>query len=206
MTLSIFGLISFIAKSNPALSPAICLLTFQRVQMKKPHLSTFTLLWFSFVFLFNGCAPSGGGNSSSPDYEGTWVSQCKESEESAGSYTRDTFSLSGTNFNNEVLTYSDAECSQRSSGLDFRSNGTFTTEAGGIVDGKQLTKINYVLNVIHAEGYVSLFFPVGSILNVSYENYIDGNTMYATDGETNPLDGKYVDATQIKYDKYWVKQ
>ena len=47
--------------------------------------------------------------------------------------------------------------------------------AGGIVDGKQLIKINYVSNVTHAEGFVSLFFPVGSIQNVSYENYIDGN-------------------------------
>ena len=121
-------------------------------------------------------------------------------------YIRNIFSLSVTKYNDETLTYSDAECSQRSSGLDFRANGTFTTEAGGIVDGKQLTKINYVSNVTHAEGFVSLFFPVGSIQNVSYENYIDGNKMYATDGETNPLDGKYVDATQIKYDKYWVKQ
>ena len=147
--------------------------------MKKPHLSTFTLLWFSFVFLFNGCAPSGGGNSSSPDYEGTWVSQCKESEESAGSYTRDTFSLSGTNFINEVLTYSDAECSQRSSGLDFRSNGTFTTEAGGIVDGKQLTKINYVATITYIEGH-SLLLSVGSTYNLFYENYIDGNKFYST--------------------------
>ena len=35
---------------------------------------------------------------------------------------------------------------------------------------------------------------------------IDGNKLYSTNGETNPLDGKYVEATQIKYDKYWVKQ
>ena len=122
--------------------------------MKKLHLSTLNVLWFSLVFIFNGCAITDSKGSS--DLEGTWVSQCKESEESAGSFTRDTFSLSGTNFISEALTYSDAECSQRSSGLDFRSNGTFTTEAGGIVDGKQLTKMNYVLNVTYAEGYVSL--------------------------------------------------
>ena len=206
MTLSIFGLISFIAKSNPALSPAICLLTFQRVQMKKPHLSTFTLLWFSFVFLFNGCAPSGGSNSSSPDYEGNLVAQCKESEDISGLYIKNTFSLSGTKYNDETLTYSDAECTQRSSGLDFRANGTFTTETGGVVDGKQLIKINYVATITYIEGPFSAFYPVGSTYNLFYENYIDGNKFYSTNGETNPLDGKYVDATQIKYDKYWVKQ
>ena len=98
--------------------------------------STFTLLWFSFVFLFNGCAPSGGSNSSSPDYEGTWVAQCKESEDISGLYIRNIFSLSGTKYNDETLTYSDAECAQRSSGLYFPANVTFTTETGGVVDGE----------------------------------------------------------------------
>ena len=206
MALSVYGLISFIPKSNTGLGRVIYLPTFPRVQMKKPHLSTFTLLWFSSVFLFNGCAPSDGGNSSIPDHEGTWVAQCKESEDISGLYIRNIFSLSGTKYNDETLTYSDAECAQRSSGLDFRANGTFTTQTGGVVDGKQLIKINYVATITYIEGPFSAFYPVGSTYNLFYENYIDGNKFYSTNGQTNPSDGKYVDATQIKYDKYWLKQ
>ena len=48
--------------------------------------------------------------------------------------------MSGTKYNDETLTYSDAECTQRSSGLDFRANGTFTIETGGVVSGKQLIR------------------------------------------------------------------
>ena len=173
--------------------------------MKKFYLSTITILCFSFIFLFNRCALSGGGNSSSPDYEWTWVAQCKESEDISGLYIKNIFSLSGTKYNDETLTYSDAECTQRSSGLDFQANGTFTTETGGVVDGKQLIKINYVATITYIEGPFSAFYPVGSTYNLFYENYIDGNKFYSTNGETNLLDGRYVDATQIKYEKYWVK-
>ena len=175
--------------------------------MKKLQLSTLNLLWFSFVFLFNGCAPSGGGNSSSPDYEGTWLGRCEASEEIEGFYTLEKVVFSSTNFGtHESLTYSDAQCTQRASGLDLIADGPTTIEKGGIVDGKQLMKLNYVLSIIHIEGLFSAFFPVGSILNFSREVYRDKNILYATDGETNLLDGKYVDATQIKHDKYWVKQ
>ena len=108
--------------------------------MKKFHLSTLTILCFSFIFLLNGCAAPGGGNSSSSDYERTWVAQCKESEDISGLYIRNIFSLNGTKYNDETLTYSDAECTQRSSGVDFRANGTFTIETGGVIGGKQLIK------------------------------------------------------------------
>ena len=62
-------------------------------------------------------------------------------------YIRNIFSLRCTKYNDETLTYSDAECTQRSSGLDFRANGTFKTETGGIVEGKKLIKINYVAKI-----------------------------------------------------------
>ena len=108
--------------------------------MKKFHLSTLTILCFSFIFLLNGCAAPGGGNSSSSDYERTWVAQCKESEDISGLYIRNIFSLSVRKYNDETLTYSDVECTQRSSGLDFRAYGTFTIETGGVISGKQLIK------------------------------------------------------------------
>ena len=50
------------------------------------------------------------------------------------------FSLNVTKYNDETLTYSDAECTQRSSGLDFRANRTFTIETGVVIGGKQLIK------------------------------------------------------------------
>ena len=103
----------------------------------------YTLLQF-FVSLFNGCVPLGGGNSSRPDYEGTWVAKCKESEDISGLYTKNIFSLSGKKYNDETLTYSNADCIKRPSGLDFQAKGTLTTETGCVVDGKQLIKINYV--------------------------------------------------------------
>ena len=115
--------------------------------MKKPHLFVFTLLCLSFVFLFNGCAPSGGSNSSSPDYEGTWVAHVKKADIS-GLYIKNTFSLSGTKYNDETLTYSwMLDVPKDLADSDFRANGTFTTGTGGVVDGKQLIKINYVATI-----------------------------------------------------------
>ena len=108
--------------------------------MKKFHLSTLTILCFSFIFLLNGCAAAGGGNSSSPDYERTWVAQCKESGDISGLYIRNIFSLSVTKYNDETLTYSDAECTRISSELNFRANGTFTIETWGVISGKQFIK------------------------------------------------------------------
>ena len=108
--------------------------------MKKFHLSTLTILCFSFIFLLNGCAAPGGGNSSSSDYERTWVAQCKESQDISRMYLTNIFSLSVRKYNDETLTYSDVECTQRSSGLDFRAYGTFTIETGGVISGKQLIK------------------------------------------------------------------
>ena len=68
-----------------------------------------------------------------------------------------------------------------------------------------MIKINYVAAITYIVGPFSAFNPVGSTYNLFYENYIDGNKFYSTNGETNLLDGWYVDATQIKYEKYWVK-
>ena len=94
----------------------------------------------SVIFLLNGCTAPGGGNHSSPDYERTWVAQCKESGDISGLYIRNIFSLSVTKYKDETLTYSDAECTRISSGLDFRANGTFTIETWGVISGKQFIK------------------------------------------------------------------
>ena len=76
------------------------------------------------------------------------MAQYKESEDVWGLYIRNIF-LSDTKYNDETLTYSDAKCTQRFSGLDFQANGTFTTETGGVLDGKRLKKINYVATITY---------------------------------------------------------
>jgi hypothetical protein len=115
--------------------------------------------------------------------------------------------MNGTKITLEQSTYSDDQCTQRSSGGDVKANGTFSIEEGGIVDGKQLTKINWVITYTYTEGFLALFIPAGSTQNTSSEVYIDGNTMYDTDGQTNLFgDGSYVNATQIYDNEYWTKQ
>jgi hypothetical protein len=148
--------------------------------------------------------PTAGDTSATTNLEGTWVGMC---DTSMMQYSQETISLVGDTFTQEQLTYSDSACSVRSSGSDFHATGTFTIEDEGIVDGKQLTKINWNGQVHKSEGFIALFFPQGSSFTMSSAWFVDGDKMYDTDGETNLLgDGSYASATQIYYDDYHTRQ
>ena len=148
--------------------------------------------------------PAAGDTSATTTLEGTWVEAC---EPNLMQYSQDKFIFVGNTFTSETLTYSDSACSVRSSGSDFHATGTFTIEDEGIIDGKQLTKINWTGKTNKSEGFVALFFPQGGSINMSSTWFIDGNRMYDTDGGTDIFgDGSYDSATQIYYDNYRTKQ
>ena len=151
-----------------------------------------------------GTVTTAGDTSATTNLEGTWVDACKPN---LMQYSQDKFIFVGNTFTVETLTYSDSACSVRSSGADLLFTGTFTIEDEGIIDGKQLTKINWTGKTNKSEGFVALFFPQGGSINMSSTWFIDGNRMYNTDGDTDLLgDGSYVSATQIDYDDYRTKQ
>jgi hypothetical protein len=136
--------------------------------------------------------------------EGTWVGLCKPV---LNQYNQTTLGFVGNTFTGETDTYSDSACSVRASGNDFYVGGTFTTVDEGIIDGKQLTKINWNGQVNKAEGFVALFLPSGAAYVGSSAWYFDGNVMYNTDGDSDILgDGSYASATQIEYDDYLTRQ
>jgi hypothetical protein len=168
------------------------------------------------IFLgISGCAPSGGGGSGESSsgeptiMEGVWVSNCQY-ESFLNVYTKDTGTYLGNTLTGEQFTYSDDQCTIRSSGADFRYESTFIVENGDILDGKQLTKFTITMKVLFSEGFVALFFPIGSTHTLISQEYIDGNKMYETDDTNNlSLTGSgydYVAPTQINYDYYVVKQ
>ena len=148
--------------------------------------------------------PTAGDTSATTTLEGTWVDAC---ETNLMQYSQDKFIFVGNTFTSETLTYSDSACSVRSSGADVLITGTFTIEDEGIIDGKQLTKINWTGKTNKSEGFVALFFPQGGSFTMSSTWFIDGNRMYDTDGGTDIFgDGSYDSATQIDYDDYRTKQ
>jgi len=148
--------------------------------------------------------PTAGDTSATTTLEGTWVDAC---ETNLMQYSQDKFIFVGNTFTSETLTYSDSACSVRSSGADVLITGTFTIEDEGVIDGKQLTKINWNGKTNKSEGFVALFFPQGNSVNMSSTWFIDGNRMYDTDGGTDIFgDGSYDSATQIDYDDYRTKQ
>jgi len=206
--------------------------------MKKFHWFFLAACWFCLVSLFNGCAPgttetsatldnstvgsgggsgsgsggsSGGGGSSSATtiVEGVWVSNCQY-ESFLKVYVKEKLTNVGNTFTTEQLTYSDDQCTIRSSGADFRGEGTSIVENGDILDGKQLTKSTSTIKVLFSEGFAALFFPIDSTHTLISQKYIDGNKMYETDDQNNlSLTGSgydYVAPTQINYNYYLVKQ
>lgn len=141
------------------------------------------------------------------DLNGTWTDLCQFDFWST-QYSQNTYTFNGNTFSSETKTYSDDSCTERSSGSDFRSNGTFSLENEGVVDGKQLTKINWNMTIAYAEGNNAFFFTEGQTYNLASAWYIDGEKMYATDGfsTTNSDFGDYEEATQIIYEYYFTRQ
>jgi len=201
--------------------------------MKKFHWFFLAACWFCLVSLFNGCAPgttetsatldnstvgsgggsgsgsggsSGGGGSSSATtiVEGVWVSNCRA--EDLGGYIRFTNTFVGNTYKLEQLTYSDNQCTQVSSGNDYRAEGTFTLEDGGTLEGKQLTKITATMTVLFSEGIAALFTPIGSTQTIVAKQYLDGDTSYETDDFYDLFTGQYREPTKIVYEEYLVKQ
>ena len=139
--------------------------------------------------------------------EGTWIGVCDEEGFGNGTFTKEIVKYVGNTFDLEQLTYSDAQCTQRTSGLDFRANGTFTIEDGGTFDGKQLKKQKATWNVTYSEGFIALFLPIGHSYDATSYIHLDGNKYYYTDGGSNLLTGeKDAPSTEIRYDDYYVKQ
>ena len=138
--------------------------------------------------------------------EGTWVRKCWSSL--SGGYVKNIWTYTGNTFTWDIHTYSDSECTLRSSGDDLSAFGTFNIVDGGIVDGKQLTKVNYEQTTTKADGIASLFFPSGSTKNLSFAVFIDGDTMYDTDGETDLFSqtGVYNAPTKINDYDFYVRQ
>jgi hypothetical protein len=141
------------------------------------------------------------------DLNGTWTDLCQFDFWST-QYSQNTYTFNGNTFSSETKTYSDDSCTERSSGSDFRSNGTFSLENEGVVDGKQLTKINWIGTTAYVEGINSFFFTAGQTYNLASAWHIDGEKMYATDGfSTTDSDfGDYEEATQIIYESYFTRQ
>jgi hypothetical protein len=106
----------------------------------------------------------------------------------------------------EQLTYSDNQCTQVSSGNDYRAEGAFTLEDGGTLEGKQLTKITATMTVLFSEGIAALFTPIGSTQTIVAKQYLDGDTSYETDDSYDLFTGQYREPTKIVYEEYLVKQ
>ena len=184
--------------------------------MKNLKMSALVIGVFGIFLGISGCAPSGGGgggggSSSSGEstaLEETWVSNCYPQELFGNtSYTISTTKIAGNSSTAELKTYSDDQCTQESSGFDFRSEGTFTLEDGDILDGKQLTKQTLSFTVKYSEGFFALFFPIGSTHTTVTQYYLDGDTKYFTDDYHDATNNnEYVPPTKIEYDRYDVKQ
>jgi hypothetical protein len=154
----------------------------------------------------SGSAGSTGGGSGSmvTIAEGVWISNCRK--EDLGGYIRFTNTFAGNTYKLEQLTYSDNQCTQVSSGNDYRAEGTFTLEDGGTLEGKQLTKITATMTVLFSEGIAALFTPIGSTQTIVAKQYLDGDTSYETDDFYDLFTGQYREPTKIVYEEYLVKQ
>ena len=151
---------------------------------------------------------SGSGSAASGEatiLEGTWVGLCRSN---VMSYSQDTYTFAGNTIDLNRRTYSDSSCTNLSSGNDLRTSGSFNLEDEEIIDGKQLKKINWVLNTTYAEGLIAIFFPVGQTTKYSSAIYIDGDKAYWGDGESQDFSGNspYTNSTHINYDSYIVRQ
>tara|TARA_E500000178_G_scaffold14027_1_gene13458 strand:+ start:310 stop:849 length:540 start_codon:yes stop_codon:yes gene_type:complete len=137
--------------------------------------------------------------------EGTWKGKCYQ--ENNGQYAQGVAIYAGETARLESQAYSDAQCTNpTASDINLRTNGTFTLEEGGTIEGKKLTKINHSLTVTHSEGQLASFYPIGFSFNSATEYFIDGNRMYSTDAYTNIFtDGSYNHATQID-EEYAIRQ
>lgn len=181
--------------------------------MKNLKMSALVIGVFGIFLGISGCAPSGGGGGESSSgssgestvLEGTWVGLC---ESSVMSYIQDTYIFAGNTIDLNRRTYSDSSCTNLSSGDDLRTSGSFNLEDEEIIDGKQLKKINWVLNTTYAEGLIALFFPVGQTTKYSSALYIDGDKAYWGDGQSQDFSGNspYTNSTHINYDSYIVRQ
>ena len=183
--------------------------------MKNKTLAILTITAACWLALF-GCAKPDpeedliSNNSGEPTImEGIWIGNCQE-ESFQGFFLQEKVTYMGNTAKSEQFTYSDDQCTQRSSGGDMHIEGTFVLDDGGLLDGKQLTKMTMTFTVISAEGLALLFFPVGSTHTLITKIYIDGDIQYETDDNNELLltgNGyKYIEPTQIEYDKYLVKQ
>ena len=178
--------------------------------MKNQILAILTITAVCLLALL-GCASSDpeddliSNNSGEPTImEGIWISNCRA--ESLGGYIRFTNTFAGNTYKLEQLTYSDNQCTQISSGNDYRAEGTFTLADGGTLEGKQLTKITATITVQFSERFAAVFTPIGSTQTIVAKQYLDGGTSYETDDFYDFFNGQYSEPTKIVYEEYLVKQ
>ena len=144
--------------------------------------------------------------------EGTWLDDC---EPYFAFFVQGSAQWSGSSYVGELKTYSDSECTNRTTGFDFRVIGTntkvttgptITTELNGKSGDYQLTKIESTFEWEHAEGLVALFFPAGTIYDNIYYLYIEGDKIYEVDGGFDYFTNETTEPTTIDNETFWIKQ
>ena len=187
--------------------------------MKNLKMSALVIGVFGIFLGVSGCSPSdGGGEGSSGSsgeptvLEGTWLGSC---EPSFAFFTQGSGQWSGSSYVGEVKTYSDSECTNKTTGSDFRVVGTnnkvttgptITTELNGESGDYQLTRFESTFEVKYSEGLAAAFFPIGTTYDTFDDLYIEGDKMYDTDGGFNYLTKETTEPTTIDNETFWIKQ